>query len=186
MVEAIVSSYDAADRSRAATQATLDTRRRYEAALEAFNGRRTELMQEGVEPAAVSDQAKQEMGEQAEDLFPPGSPGDLRPTGRPRGETRRMAGAAAKSRGAPRSPVYVPTPAIGAAGAIWRRESPMAERSQSRHACWAYTSSPDRCWPSSGHARTAATSATSAATRSTALRPATMPAAVLRGRAVSC
>jgi hypothetical protein len=87
MVEAIVSSYDAADRSRAATQATLDTRRRYEAALEAFNGRRTELMQEGVEPAAASDQAKAELGSQADDLWPPGSAGLLSFHGRPRGET---------------------------------------------------------------------------------------------------
>ena len=87
LVAAIVASHDSAERRQAATEAKLDERRRYEAALEAFNDRRTELMQEGVDPAAASDRAKAELGSQADDLWPPGSAGLLHFRGRPRGET---------------------------------------------------------------------------------------------------
>lgn len=87
LVAAIVATYDAADRGHAATEEKLDQRRRYDEALEEFQVKRTELMQEGVDPAAASDQAKAELGSQADDLWPPGSAGLLSFHGRPRGET---------------------------------------------------------------------------------------------------
>jgi hypothetical protein len=87
LVVVIEANYEASERGRIATEAALDERRRYEVALNAFNVARAGYIGEGEAPAAASDKAKTDLGAQADDLFPKGSPGDLNFRGRVRGET---------------------------------------------------------------------------------------------------
>jgi hypothetical protein len=83
----IETAYGEAVQGRAANEARRDALARFDEAKAEFERLRLELLQEGYEPQAASDKAKEQMGTQADDLFPPGAPGELRLTGRTIGET---------------------------------------------------------------------------------------------------
>jgi septal ring factor EnvC (AmiA/AmiB activator) len=71
-----------ADEARGRDEAQRDDRRRYDAALSWYHEVRGELIREGVPPEVASERAKQQLGDQADDLWPTGAPGPLRLVGR--------------------------------------------------------------------------------------------------------
>jgi hypothetical protein len=88
LAEAIEQAYAEAEQGRAANESRRDALERFRSAKETFERIRGELLREGHEPQAASDGARGRMTPAEVDaLFPPGSPGELRLTGRTIGET---------------------------------------------------------------------------------------------------